>query len=156
MAESEAITSAGSRLYISSTLPATYTKAGFEALTWTEVGEVTEIPAFGKVFNIVTFNPLGDRQTIKRKGSYDNGELDVPYAYDVNDDAGQVIMSAAVESDNSYAFKVDIKEDPVLKSVYFTAQVTSQPITLGGVDSIVMMNSTLAIDDDVLVEDPEV
>lgn len=156
MAESAAITAAGSRLYISSGVPATYNKAGFEALTWTEVGEVTEIPAFGKVYNIVTFNPLGDRQTIKRKGSYDNGELDIPYAYDVNDDAGQLLMTAAVDSDASYSFKVDIKEDPTLKSVYFTAQVTSQPITVGGVDSIVMMNSTLAIDNDVLVEDPEV
>jgi hypothetical protein len=156
MAESAAITAAGSRLYISNALPATYTKAGFEALTWTEVGEVTEIPSFGKVYNIVTFNPLGDRQTIKRKGSYDNGEMDIPYAYDVNDDAGQVILQAAVDSDNSYSFKVDIKEDPVLKSVYFTAQATSSPITVGSVDAIVMKNTTLAIDNDVLIEDPEV
>lgn len=152
---SQAITAAGSKLFVSSTLPATYNKAGFEALTWTEVGEVTEIPAFGKVYNIVTHLPLGSRQTIKRKGSFDNGDVDVPYAYDTDDDAGQVIMTAAVDSDNSYAFKVDIK-DPALKSVYFTAQVTSQPLTVGSTDSIVMMNSTLAIDDDVLIEDPEV
>lgn len=152
---SEAITAAGSGLYVSATNPATYDKAGFEALTWTEVGEVTEIPAFGKIYNIVTHLPLKSRQTIKRKGSYDNGDVEVMYAYDVNDDAGQVIMTAAVDSDNSYAFKVDIK-DPALKSCYFTAQVTSQPLTVGSTDSIVMMSSTLAIDNDILIEDPEV
>lgn len=152
---SNAITAAGSKLFVSAVLPATYDKTGFEALTWTEVGEVTEIPAFGKVYTIVNHLPLGQRQTIKRKGSYDNGEVDVPYAYDATDDAGQVIMTAAVDSDNSYAFKVDLK-DPALKSIYFTAQVTSQPLTVGSTDSIVMMNSTLAIDGDILIEDPEV
>ncbi len=153
---SAAITAAGSRLYVSTTLPATYDKAGFEALTWVEVGEVTEVPSFGKVYNIVTHNPLGDRQTIKRKGSYDNGELDVPYAYDPDGDAGQTILYDALDDDASYAFKLDIKEAPVLKSFYFTAQVTSRPVTVGGTDSIVMANTTLAIDDDVLEEDPEV
>jgi hypothetical protein len=151
---SAAITSAGSKMYISAALPATYDKTGFEALTWTEIGEVTEIPAFGKVYNIVQHLPLADRQTIKRKGSFDNGDIEVPYAYDPDDDDGQVILTAAVDSDNSYAFKIDLK-DPALKSVYFTAQVTSQPLNLGGTDSIAMMSSTLAIDDDVLIEDPE-
>jgi hypothetical protein len=152
---SAAITAAGSKLFVSATLPSTYNKAGFEALTWTEVGEVTEIPQFGKVYNVVTHLPLGSRQTIKRKGSYDNGEVDVPYAFDVDDDAGQVILEAAVDDDDSYAFKVDI-QNPALKSVYFTAQVTSRPITVGSTDSIVVANSTLAIDDDILIEDPKV
>ena len=152
---SAAITAAGSKLYVSATLPATYDKAGFEALTWTEIGEVTEVPSLGKVYTIVNHLPLGSRQTIKRKGSYDNGDVDVPYAYDVNDDAGQDILMTAVDDDDSYAFKVDIK-DPAQKSVYFTAQVTSAPITIGTTDSIVMKNSTLAIDNDVLIEDPEV
>lgn len=152
---SNAITAAGSKLFISATLPATYDKAGFEALTFTEIGEVTEIPQFGKVYNVITHLPLGKRQTIKRKGSYDNGDVDVPYAYDVNDDAGQVILEAAVDNDNSYSIKIDV-QDPALKSIYFTAQVTSRPITIGSTDSIVMANSTLAIDDDILIEDPEV
>jgi len=150
---SAAITAAGSRLFVSAGLPATYNKAGFEALTFTEVGAVTEIPQFGKIYNVVTHLPLGSRQTIKRKGSYDNGDIDVPYAFDVDDDAGQVILEGAVDSDASFSFRVDI-QDPALKSVYFTAQVTSRPITVGSTDSIVMANSTLAIDDDILVEDP--
>jgi hypothetical protein len=149
---SAAITAAGSKLYVSATLPGTYDAAGFEALSWTEVGEVTEIPQFGKVCTIVNHLPLGQRQTIKRKGSYDNGTLDVPYAFDPAGDAGQTLLENAVDSDNSYAFRIDIK-NPAVKSVYFTAQCTSRPITVGATDSIVMANSALAIDDDVLIED---
>jgi hypothetical protein len=149
---SAAITAAGSKLFVSATLPGTYDASGFEALTWTEVGEVTEIPQFGKVYTIVNHLPLGQRQTIKRKGSYDNGTVDVPYAFDPAGDAGQVILEAAVDSDNSYSFRIDVK-NPAVKSVYFTAQITSRPITLGGTDAIVMANSALAIDDDVLIED---
>lgn len=147
---SAAQTAAGSKLYVSAALPATYNKAGFDALTWTEVGEVTEVPSFGKVFNVVNHSPLGSRQIIKRKGSYDNGSLDVPYAYDMTTlgDAGQNILLAALESDNSYSFKVGIK---TLKLAYFTGQITSAPVTVGSVDSIIMRNSTIAIDDDVLL-----
>ena len=76
---SAAITAAGSKLFVSATLPGTYDKAGFEALTWTEVGEVTEIPQFGKVYTIVNHLPLGQRQTIKRKGLLRQRHLDVPY-----------------------------------------------------------------------------
>ncbi len=151
MAESQAQTAAGSKVYISPTKPATYDKAGFEALTWTEIGEVTSIPTFGKVYNIVNHSPIGDRQIIKRKGSYDNGSMDIPYAYDMSatPDAGQVLLLAALESDTSYSFWVDLKQ---LKAHYFTAQVTSAPTTADGVDSIIMKNSTLAIDNDVLEE----
>lgn len=146
---SNAQTAAGSRLYVSAALPATYDKTGFEALTWVEVGEVTEIPSFGKVYNVVNHNPLGDRKTVKRKGSYDNGSIDVPYAYDMTPggDAGQALLLAGLDSDVSRSFWVDIKE---LKAHYFTGQITSAPTTVGSVDQIIMKNTTIAIDDDVL------
>lgn len=149
---SNAITAAGSKLFISASLPATYDAAGFEALTWTEVGEMTELPSHGKVYNIINHNPLATRQTIKRKGSYDNGEMTVPYAFDPTGDAGQALLEAAVDSDASYSFRIDI-QNPAVNSEYFTAQVTSRPMIIGSVDSIVMMESTLAIDGDVLLED---
>ena len=124
-------------------------KPGFEALTWVEVSEVTEIPQFGKTFNIVTHTPLGDRQTVKRKGSYDNGEIDVPYAWDMSatPDPGQALLLAGLETDDSYSFWVDVKG---LKAQYFTGQIASAPTTIGTVDSIIMKNTNIAIDDDVL------
>ncbi|MES1987460.1 MAG: hypothetical protein V4440_05415 [Pseudomonadota bacterium] len=150
---SAAQTAAGSKLYVSATLPATYDAAGFEALTWTEVGEVTEIPAFGKSFNVVNHNPLGTRQTIKRKGSYDNGSIEVPYAYDittVGGDDGQALLLQGLETDSSYAFYVDVKQ---LKALYFSGQVTSAPVTIGSVDSIITKSTMIAIDNDVVEAD---
>ena len=149
---SAAITAAGSKIFVSATAPATYDEAGFLALTWTEVGEVTEVPEFGKSYTVVTHNPLGERQTIKRKGSYDNGEITCPYAYDPDDDAGQVILRAAENSDSSYSFRVDIK-NPAVKTVYFSAQVIANTLNIGGTDNIVMGSAGLAIDGDVLIED---
>lgn len=146
---SAAQTAAGSKLYVSAALPATYDKTGFEALTWVEVGEVTEIPQHGKNYNIVNHSPLGTRQIIKRKGSYDNGAMDIPYAYDLSatPDAGQALLLSALDDDDSYAFWIDIKQQ---KAHYFSGQVTSAPTTVGSVDSIVMKNTNIAIDDDVL------
>lgn len=153
MADSAAHTAAGTKFYIGAALPTTYNKAGFEAVDWTEVGEITEIPEFGKKFNVVTHNPLGTRKTAKRKGSYNNGSIDIPYAYDADDDAGQVELIDAVDSDDSKPFWVEMGNG---KSAYFTGQVTSAPITVGSVDSIIMGKSNIEIDDDVLLEDSPV
>jgi len=150
---SAAQTAAGSTLYVSAALPATYDKAGFEALVWTEVLELTSIPSFGKVYNIVNHNPLGTRQTIKRKGSYDNGSIEVPYAYDittVGGDPGQALLLSGLDDDDSYAFWVDVKG---LKAHYFTGQVASAPMEVGSVDSIIMKTTNIAIDNDVLEEE---
>ena len=56
-------------------------------------------------------------------------------------DAGQTIFGKCRGYDNSYAFRVDIK-NPAVKSVYFSAQCTSRPITVGATDSIVMANTS--------------
>ena len=146
---SAAQTAAGSKLYVSASLPATYDKAGFEALTWTEIGEVTTIPSHGATYNIVTHSPLATRQIIKRKGSFDNGTLEVPYAYDIDEtpDAGQALISSALNDDDSYSFWVDIKQK---KAHYFTAVIAGNPTEPGGVDSIIMKTVSVAIDDNVL------
>ncbi len=146
-------TAAGSKFYVSSGLPATYDATGFRALTWVEVGELTEIPSFGKVYNMVNHNPLGTRQTIKLKGSYDNGSIDLPYAYDITTtggDPGQALLLAGLDSDVERSFWVDIKQ---LKDHYFVGQITSAPTTVGSVDSIVMKNSNVSITDDVIEVD---
>ena len=57
-----AVTSAGTKLYVSASLPATYNSAGFGALTWTEVGEITDFGEWGKEYTVVNHNPVGTRQ----------------------------------------------------------------------------------------------
>ena len=145
MTVSLATTSAGTLIYISAGVPATYNKAGYEALNWTEIGEVSTVPDFGKTYKVVTFNPIGNRKTFKRKGSYDEGQLALSVAR-APSDSGQAICITARDSDNSYSFKI------VTGALYqyFPGQVTSYTSNRGGVDSIFMSTLNIAIDGDVL------
>jgi len=69
---SNAFTSAGTTISVVDSNPATYDQAGFEALTYSLIGEVTDLGEFGREYSAVTHNPLGDRRTVKRKGSYND------------------------------------------------------------------------------------
>ena len=143
---SKAFTSAGTKLHISASAPATYNSTGFAALTWTEIGEVSEMGEFGRQYNLVTFNTLGDRRTVKRKGSYNDGTIACQMAR-VPDDAGQTILVTAVNSDASYSIKVTLQDGTVF---YTTAQVMSYTTNIGNVDQITSATVNLEIDNDIL------
>lgn len=50
---------AGSTLKISAALPATYDAAGFTALSYTAVSEITDMGSLGKDFSLISHNPVG-------------------------------------------------------------------------------------------------
>ena len=139
-------TSAGSTLSISATAPATYTQAGFTALSFTEVGELTNLGEFGREYALVTHNPVGDRRTIKRKGSFNEGSITLEMALD-NDDAGQVLLKAAADSDMSYSFKVTTQNGDIY---FFSAQTMSFRVSVGTVDQITSATAMLEIDGDII------
>lgn len=145
---STAKTSAGSFLSISATLPPTYDSAGFTdvSVTWTDVGEITDLGEFGREYNLVTHNPLKDRRTVKRKGSFNDGSVTLQMARDVTD-AGQVLLRTAMDDDNSYSCRVTFQDATV---VYFTAQIMSYRSTIGSVDQITMATVVLEIDNDIV------
>ena len=136
-----AMTSAGSKLWIGNP-PAAQTLVALQAVSYTEVKEVVDIGEFGATYALVTHNPLGDRITVKRKGSKNNGTLAVQMAY-APGDAGQALMEAAAESDNSYSFKVVLQDTT---EFLFTGQVMSRPVQVGGVDSITSSTCNVEID----------
>lgn len=143
---SAAFTSAGSTLSLSAALPATYDQAGYAALTFTPVGEVTDIGEFGRQYNLVTHNTLADRRTVKRKGSFNDGTLTVQLAR-VPSDLGQIIITAAVDSDASIAVEVVLQDGTIF---YTTAQVMSYTANIGNVDQITGSTVTLEIDTDII------
>lgn len=146
MATSAAFTSAGSIISVSENAPATYNQVGFEALSYTEIGEVTDMGEFGKTYNVVTHMRIADRQVVKRKGSYNNGTMALQMAR-VPSDAGQAILVEAVDSDDSYSFKLELQDGSVF---YFSAQVTSYPLAVGNVDSITAATVNVEIDNDII------
>ena len=138
-------TSAGTSVSIG-VAPATYDLAGFDAVSATVIGEVTDAGEYGKVYNLVTHNPLANRATQKFKGSYNNGSITLQLAIDESD-AGQVAALAASNSDDSYTIKVTKQNGSV---DYFTAQVMSFTTSVGSVDSIEGGSIQLEIDNDII------
>lgn len=143
---SNAFTSAGTTIAISASLPATYDAAGFAALTYTPIGEITDAGEYGKEYNLVTHNPLADRKTYKRKGSYNNGSMTLQMGR-VPDDAGQVLLLAAQDSNASYSFKITLQDGTVN---YFTGQVMSYRTSIGSVDQITSASVTVEVDSDIV------
>lgn len=146
MATSEAFTSAGTDISISAVRPATYDKTAFGALTWTSIGEVTELGEFGRVYNVIKLNLLKDRRTVKRKGSYDDGTVAAQMAR-VPSDNGQAILVAAVNSDNSYSVKITLQDGT---KFFFTAQIASYTTNVGNVDQITAATVNFEIDNDII------
>jgi len=146
---SEARTSAGTSISISLDPPATYDEAGFSALTFTEIGEVTDLGEFGREYNLVTHNPLSTRRTVKRKGSYNDGAVTMQMAR-VKTDAGQLVLQTGLDTDDSISVEVEYQDGSI---DYFSAQVMSYTSNVGSVDQITAASVTLEIDNDIIPVD---
>lgn len=134
-------TAAGTIISISASTPATFDQAGYAALTFTAIGEITDAGEFGREYNLVTHNPLATRGTVKKKGSFNEGAMSLQLGLDT-DDAGQIILKAASLSDNDYSFKVAYPGGDV---EYFQAQAMNFKKGIGSVDNIVAASVNLEI-----------
>lgn len=143
---SNAFTSAGTTIGIVAGDPASYDSTGFEALTFDTIGEVTDLGEFGREYSLVTHNPLGDRQTVKRKGSYNDGSISMTVAR-TPDDAGQTVLQTALDSDENFSFNVTLQDGTEL---YFQAQVLSYTTNVGTVDQITTASVTIEITDEII------
>jgi hypothetical protein len=124
---------------VSASLPATFDDAGYGALTFTTVGQVTDWTPGGQVYNVVTSNPIAQRSTDKYKGTFNNGADSITVNRD-DDDAGQVLVLAALAADTDYSFEVTYQDGTI---DYFTGKVVSFDTVAGGADSIVQRTISL-------------
>lgn len=139
---SNAFTSAGTTIEVSANEPATYDSTGFAALSYTAIGEITSAGEYGRSYNVVTHLPLDSRETVKRKGSFNSGALSLNMAR-VPSDAGQTILVAGVDDDDSHSFKVTLQDGTIQ---YFTGQIISYTTAVGSGDQIT--GATVAIEID--------
>lgn len=140
-------TSAGSTIAIATAAPATYDAAGFNALTWKIVAEVTDIGEFGKEFNTVTHTPVATRQVKKLKGSFNNGAIQLQMARDSAAGSNQSELKLALASDASYSFRVTLQD---ATKMYFTGKVMSYKTQVGGVDNVTGATTTIEIDNEIV------
>lgn len=140
------MTTAGSTISLSATLPATYDATGYNALTWTTVGEVTDLGEAGKTFNTVNHSPIGSRRMIKLKGLYNNGSLQIQFGRDFSD-AGQTAFQAARDVDTPYAFRIVLQSG---KKLYFTGLVMDFKYKMGSAETVTAGSSTIELVQDII------
>lgn len=134
-------TTAGTTIGIVAGQPATFDIAGYTALAFVNIGEVTDLGEFGREYNLVTHNPIGTRATVKKKGSYNEGSIQLQLGLDP-DDAGQNLAKTASKSDDDYSFCVTLQSGD---KYFFQAQVMSFKIGAGNVDQITAATITLEL-----------
>lgn len=137
---------AGSTFKISATLPATYDAAGFGAVSYTAVAEITDMGSLGKDYTKITHNPVGDRKTYKFKGSYDSGNITLKLAKALAD-AGQALMLTASNSDADYSFQITLQDG---RDMYFAGKVFSFVTNIGSVNQILGADVKVEITSDIV------
>lgn len=133
-------TSAGTVLGLSAAAPATYDAAGYGALTFTTVGEISDLGDIpSRVYQLVTWNAIAERGTRKSKGGYDLGSQTLTVGIDP-DDAGQTLVDTATNSDTVYSVKIG---HPDLGTIYARALVMGGPKNYGDVNTNATRQVTL-------------
>ena len=146
---SNVFTSTGTSFALVAALPATYDQAGFEALTFVDVAEVTDLGEFGAVYNKVDHSALERRNIVKRKSMVDYGSVSVQLGRDPSD-AGQALLIAGadgVSRDDVFSISVTLQDGSVS---YFTSQIYSYTTNVGAGDQIVGSTVQLEIDNEII------
>lgn len=133
-------TGAGATLGIATAAPATYTQAGYEALTFTNVGKITnigDIPT--RVYQEVTISYLEAEGEDVAKGGYSLGSQQITIAVDQSD-AGQAMLSTATNSKSPVSVRL---QHPVLGTQYRRALVMGGPQTWGDNNTAATQQITL-------------
>lgn len=123
----------GTLVGISASLPATCNLAGFEALTYTNIGEVTDPGEESSPFSEVTHTPVATGTIVTRKGTQDPGSREMQLAID-RADSGQIIARAAHASRNNYSFRITYPDGTI---DYFHALVMNFTTATGSAETII-------------------
>ncbi len=136
-------TSTGITLSVVQGEPATIDAAGFAALSFVEVGEVTDYPEYGPNTEVVTHQPLKTGVTEKYAGFTDNGSVAIGMGQDTSD-AGQVILRDSqllANKGTNYSVKTEFPNGTI---DYYYGGLFSYTTNPGAANSIV--SSTVQVE----------
>lgn len=129
--------------------PATFDQAGFAALTFVNIGELTNVPEFGPDVQVVTHEPLADGITKKFKGFINYGSVALEAGLD-DDDAGQALIEAGVtggDKNTEHSFKLTYPDGAVR---YWTGKLFSYTENPGSANSMVSTTVNVEINSPIL------
>lgn len=92
-------------LWIATGVPATFDKAGYEAMTWTKVGGIVSVGAIGVTDNLIDVPDLETGFTKGVKGAR-VGTVIATAMREIKSDAGQAAFKAACAAFTEYSFKI--------------------------------------------------
>jgi hypothetical protein len=146
-------TSAGTTLKCAVAAPATFDPTGYAAVTYTDIGEITNGGEFsGKMYSLVTHTPLSSRGVKKGKGTFNNGQVSPDLAFDA-DDAGQILLQTAADADAdataTLTFELTTQSG---HKIYFQGLVMSNPTTVGAGDTVVMGKPVIEVTHNAIVQ----
>ena len=125
--------------------PATIDAAGFGALSYTNVGEVTDLPEIGADVTVVTHMPLATGVVEKFKGFKNFGSFPLGFADSITD-AGQLVLESGATGANEnvqHSSRITLQDGTF---IYFTNKVFSFKIIPGSADSIVGATASIEIE----------
>ena len=94
------------------TQAADFVAGDFSGETWVAVDGWEQMGAFGDEASLITLDLINRGRTLKAKGTFNAGQMANRFAY-VPDDTGQGNMiTAAADSTNNYAFRVELNDAP--------------------------------------------
>ncbi len=145
------MTSTGITLESVEGVPATFDAAGFAALTFVGLGQLTNIPAFGPTIQVVESNPLATGITEKFVGFVNYGSVALEADYD-DEDAGQTLATDAVTTTDAsfgkdFSYKLTYSTGAVR---YWVGKFFSATENPGGANSMVTTSMSVEINSPVL------
>lgn len=129
--------------------PATFDEAGFAALSFVNVGELTDLPEYGPDVSVVTHEPLETGVTEKHKGFINYGSLALGLGRD-SSDAGQAVLSEGVDGttkNDEHSVRVTFPNGSIH---YYLAKVFSYTTNAGSANSIVASTANIEINSKIL------
>lgn len=105
---------AGAKVYIGAAMEdrdEDLVAADFTSQTWTEIGNITNIGAFGDTAAEVTTQEVGRGRDFRQKGTRNAGTLALTMNINTTD-AGQIALLAAEKTNNNFAFRVVFPDAP--------------------------------------------
>lgn len=139
----------GLKYSIAEGAPATEDGAGYGALSFTQVKEVTNYPPFGATVAVIESNPLETGVTEKYKGFTNFGSTSVDMDLDT-EDAGQQAVISAAEGANKALMHSHKLEYPSGEVRYFQGQVFSAQENPGGTNSMITLSANIEISSAIL------
>ncbi len=99
-AQTTVSTNIGTTIGIVAAAPATFDAAGYAALTFVLIGEITDLGDLGREFEKLVHAPMATGGKVKKKGGFDEGSVELKLGRNT-DDAGQIVGTLSSGEDIS-------------------------------------------------------